>query len=695
MTSASEYRLGVDVGGTFTDFVLQDESSGDIHIAKSLTTYPNPSTGILEGLVALDAPCPDHVTRTRHIAHATTLIANAVIERKGARTALLATKGFRDVLELRRHVRVTNFELWADPPEPLVPRWLRLPINERTYADGSVLKPVRREDIAQAIEIMRQEDVTSVAVVFLHSYVNPDNERAARDVLADLAPDLAVTLSSDVLPQIKEFERSSTTVVNGYVKPLGGSYLGQLGRGLREVGYAAPLNVMLSNGGLGATDTAAEFPIRLIESGPVAGAILSRHLAELMDLPTVLSFDMGGTTAKACLIRDHALPITEELEVARNKRFTKSSGYPIGVPAVNMIEVGAGGGSIASVNAMGIVQVGPESASSDPGPICYGHGGTEPTVTDADLVLGYLDPDYFAGGAMALDPVAAADGIRRAIGEVQNLDLLRAAWTIHDVVNESMVTAVRMHVTERGGNPESATLVAFGGAGPGHAWNLARKLRLNRILVPLRAGVLSALGLLAAPPAYDIVRTYKVALESLEPEDVATQMNGMAAEITLLLDGVAAEGEHRFTRAVDVGYVGQSYQVTVPIEGRLDAESVSRQFAALYREKYGYFYDDIPTEIVNLRVLGEIAHVGLDLTSPPASSSKAADPKGFREAYEPEEGRMIPFAVYDRETLVPGTTLSGPAIIEEATATTIVGTDGTIEIDGLGTIVITVETRTS
>ena len=691
MIKEAVYRLGVDVGGTFTDFVLQDESSGDIHIAKSLTTSPDPSTGILGGLTAFDAPCPGHVARTQRIAHATTLIANAVIERKGARTALLATKGFRDVLELRRHVRVTNFELWADPPAPLVPRWLRLPIDERTYADGSILRPVEREDVVQAVEIMRREDVASVAVIFLHSYVNPANERAARDLLADLAPDLAVTLSSDVLPQIKEFERSSTTVVNGYVKPLAQTYLSRLDSGLRDTGYAAPLHVMLSNGGLGATDTAGEFPIRLIESGPVAGAIFSRQLAELLDLPDVLSFDMGGTTAKACLIRDRALPITEELEVARNKRFMKSSGYPIGVPAVNMIEIGAGGGSIASINAMGIVQVGPESASADPGPICYGRGGTEPTVTDADLALGYLDPDYFAGGSMALDATAAAEGVRNAIGEPQELDLLSAAWMIHDVVNESMASAVRMHVTERGGNPEAATMIAFGGAGPGHAWNLARKLRINRILVPLRAGVLSALGLLAAPPSYDIVRTYKVALDSLEPTDVAARMDAMAAEIAALLDGVAAEGERRFTRAVDVGYTGQSYQVTVPLDGALDGATVFETFADLYREKYGYFYDDVPGEIVNLRVLGEIMDSGLDLIPLPAAAPGTPRPKGSRPAYAPEEGTMIPFTVYDREALAPGMTLSGPAIIEEATATTVVGAGGAVEVDRLGTLVITVE----
>ena len=510
------YRLGVDVGGTFTDFVLLDESDGAIHIAKSLTTPADPSQGILTGLRAFDPTIPDHIAQTARVAHATTLVANSVIERKGAVTGLLTTKGFRDVLELRRHVRVTTYELWTDPPEPLVPRFLRLPIAERTYSDGTVLAPVPRDEIAAAVETMKAEGVNSVAVMFLHSYANPENEREAARLLAELAPEMAVTLSSDVLPQIKEFERASTTTVNAYVKPLVRGYLGRLEDGLAGGGYTAPLQIMLSNGGLGATQTAAEFPIRLIESGPVAGAIVGRQLAELMGVKDMLSFDMGGTTAKACLIRDGALPVTDELEVARSKRFTKSSGFPVGVPAVDMIEIGAGGGSIAGINPLGLVQVGPESAGADPGPICYRLGGTRPAVTDADLILGYLNPDNFAGGSITLDAGAAAAGLNRDVGDPQGRSTLEAAWTVHDVVNETMAAAVRMHVTERGGNPEEATMSAFGGAGPVHAYNLARKLRIGRLIVPLRAGVLSAQGLLTAPPAFDIVRTYKAALDDLD-----------------------------------------------------------------------------------------------------------------------------------------------------------------------------------
>ena len=690
MTSATRsYRLGCDVGGTFTDFVLYDEVSGDIHIEKHLTTPADPSIGVLQGLRSFDAVAADHVANTRRIAHATTLVANAVIERKGARTALLATKGFRDILELRRHVRVTTYELWADPPAPLVPRHLRIPIDERTYSDGKILRPVQRQEIEAVVRLLSEEGVQSVAIAFLHAYVNAENEQAVARLLAELAPDIAVTTSSDVLPQIKEFERTSTTVVNGYVKPLVGLYLGNLDSGLRKAGYRAPLRIMLSNGGLGSTETAAEFPLRLIESGPVAGAIVGRQIAQALRVPELLSFDMGGTTAKACLIRDGAMPITDELEVARSKRFTKSSGFPVAVPAVNMIEIGAGGGSIAIINAMGLVQVGPESSGADPGPICYGGGGTQPTVTDADLMLGYLNPDYFAGGAMALDAAGARAGIEAHLAQPRGQTVIEAAWTVHDVVNETMSAAVRMHVTERGGNPQAATLVAFGGAGPVHAYNLAAKLRIGRVMVPLRAGVLSALGLLVAPPAYDIVRTHKVPLDDLDAGAMNTIMDEMAQTIMQLLQGLDSEGELRFSRAIDVGYIGQSYQVAVPLDGAVDRDAVLRTFAELYRDKYGHFYDDVPTEVVNLRVLGELIGGELQLT-PMAEAGGAAPATGERAAYSARFRAMRPFTVYDRAALCPGMTFDGPAIIEESSATTVVDIGGSVAVDTFGSLVITV-----
>lgn len=684
------YRVGCDIGGTFTDFVLLDETTGAIAIDKRLTTPKDPSLGMLAGLTGLAEAHPDYIRQTRRVAHATTLVANAVIERKGAKAALLCTKGFRDIIEVRRHVRVTTYELWVDPPEPLVPRHLRVPVTERTYSDGTVLTPVDPEEVRTIAEMLRREGVESVAVAFLHSYVNPANERAVARLLAEYAPEIAVTTSADVLPQIKEFERTSTAVVNAYVKPLTRTYLKRLDGGLAKGGFRAPLHIMLSNGGVAAPATAGEFPIRLIESGPVAGAIVGLHYAGLMKRDNLLAFDMGGTTAKACLIRDGELPMTDELEVARSKRFTKSSGYPVAVPAVNLIEIGAGGGSIAEVNALGVVQVGPESAGADPGPVCYAQGGERPTVTDADLALGYLNPDYFAGGTMRLDKPAAERALLAAIGKPKGCDLTAAAWTVHDVINETMTAAVRMHVTERGGDPSKATLTAFGGAGPVHAYNLARKLGIKEILVPLRPGVLSALGLLIAPPAFDIVRTHKAPLEKIDANAVEAQFQEMAAEVERLLREVEPKGRIAFMRAVDVGYAGQGYQVPVPLPARgIDRKKIFRSFASIYREKYGYFYDDVPAEAVNLRLKGEIA--GGQFAVKPLKNGRMAKLKpGKRPAYSAVRRRMIPFAVIDRAALVPGVRFRGPAVVEEPSCTTVIDVGGRAQVDRFGSLVIQV-----
>jgi N-methylhydantoinase A len=686
-------RVGCDIGGTFTDFVVLDEASGEIFVEKGLTTSADPSIGLLEGLTVLDRAAPGFAARTRRFAHATTLIANAVIERKGARTALLATRGFRDVLELRRHVRVTTYELWVDPPEPLVPRALRLPVSERTWSDGRVLTRVDPAEIAEIARVLRREGVESVAIAFLHSYVNPRNEQEVARQLAELAPGLAVATSSSVLPQIKEFERTSACVINAYVKPLAQTYLGRVDNGLERLGFAAPLRVMLSAGGLASTETAGEFPVRLIESGPVAGAIVARQYAERMGLGELLSFDMGGTTAKSCLIRDAVLPITDELEVARSRRFTKSSGFPLAVPAVNLLEIGAGGGSIASVNALGLVQVGPGSAGADPGPICYGRGGTRPTVTDADLLLGYLNSNYFAGGALRLDPAGAARGVDEHLAAPLGRDRIAAAWTVHDVVNEAMAAAVRMHVTERGGNPEHATLFSFGGAGPVHAYNLATKLGMRDVIVPLRAGVLSALGLVVAPVAYDAVRTHRVPLAQIDPDAVDAVFREMAEDVARTLRTADPGAAVAFARAVDVGYIGQGSQVTIAIDdsrASLGRDALWRRFAEIYRQKYGYFYDDVAAELVNLRLSGQLVEQAITLEPLAASATSVASPKDERPAFSPRGRRLIPFAVYDRAELGPGMVIRGPAIVEEASATTVMDADGLLEVDRYGSLVIRV-----
>ena len=686
-------RVGCDIGGTFTDFVALDEATGEIVADKALTTPADPSIGLLNGLIALDRAIPGYAASTRRFAHATTLVANAVIERKGARTALLTTRGFRDVLELRRHVRVTTYELWVDPPPPLVERALRLPVAERTWSDGRVLTPVDREEIAEIARVLRHEGVESVAIAFLHAWANPRNEEEVAWLLAELVPGIAVTTSSAVLPQIKEYERTSACVINAYVKPLARTYLSRVDAGIARLGFTAPLRVMLSAGGLASTDIAGEFPVRLIESGPVAGAIVARQYAEQMRREELLSFDMGGTTAKSCLIRGAVLPITDELEVARSRRFTRSSGYPLAIPAAHLLEIGAGGGSIASVNSLGLVQVGPDSAGADPGPICYGRGGTRPTVTDADLLLGYLNPKYFAGGALRLDPEAAALGIDKHLAAPLGRDRLAAAWTVHRVVNETMATAIRMHVTERGGHPGRGALFAFGGAGPVHAYQVAAILGLSEVIIPLRAGVLSAHGLVTAPVAYNSVRTHRAPLAQLDAAAIDAGFRAMAGDVERTLRTVDPHGAVAITRAVDVGYIGQGYQVTIPLDeasSALDRQALWLRFAAIYREKYGYFYDDVPAELVNLRLSGQLVEPPIALRPRPTGASPRAAPRDERPAFSAREERLIPFVVYDRAELGPGMTIPGPAIIEEASATTVLDGDGALEVDPYGSLVIAV-----
>jgi N-methylhydantoinase A len=687
---AGGFRVGCDIGGTFTDFVLIEAATGEIRTAKRLTTPDDPSRAMLAGLTELARAMPGSSAAVERLAHATTLVTNAVIERKGARTALLCTAGFRDVIELRRYVRVTTYEMFADPPVPLVPRRLRLPVDERTRADGSVLRPVDAQELRAIAEALRAANIESVAVCFLHSFTNPANERAAGELLAQLLPGVAISLSSDVLPQIKEYERSSTTVINAYVKPLTVGYLGRLEKGLVAAGYFAALQIMLSNGGIGSAQTAAEFPVRLVESGPVAGAVVARRFAELLGLPEVLSYDMGGTTAKACLIRDGVLPLTDEVEVARSRRFTKSSGFPVAVPAVSMIEIGAGGGSIARVNALGIVEVGPDSAGAAPGPACYGLGGSAPTVSDADLVLGYLDAERFAGGSMRLDRAAAERAIEAAIAKPTGIATVAAAWTIHDVVNESMAAAVRIHVSERGGDPSRPVLVAFGGAGPVHVCNLAAKLHIGRLLVPLRAGVLSALGLVLAPAAYDIARTWKTPLASLDVHALAGEVAAISREIAARLAEVAT-GTPTFDVTLGLGYAGQSYHVPVGVDAArlatLTPDALLADFAAAYRGKYGHYYDDVPVELVNVHVTGVVGADSHALPELPATAADATTAvRGARDAFSAQRRAFLPFTIYRRELLRPAMSFAGPCLIEEDSATTVVDIGARVNVDRYGSL---------
>ncbi len=687
-------RLGCDIGGTFTDFVLLDEGTGTFAIEKVLTTPTDPSAAVDDGLGRLAARHPGFVARTEHVIHGTTLVINAVIERKGARTALVATRGFSDVLEMRREIRYDIYDIGAVYPAPLVERQLRREVAERAYSDGRVLTPLDEAEARRVLDELAREGIESIAVCFLHAYANPAHERAVERIAAEAHPGIAVSLSSEVLSEIKEFERTATTVVNAYVKPLVTRYLARLEERLAARGMKRGLFLMLSGGGITSTATAQKFPVRLIESGPVGGALASVHLGRRAALGDIVSFDMGGTTAKACLIRGGELPITTEIEVDRVHRFKRGSGTPLGVPAVDLIEIGAGGGSIAAMNSVGLLQVGPQSSGADPGPICYRRGGGAPTVTDADLVLGYLDAAYFLGGAMPLDLAAARRGIESEVGKRLGLTLEEAAWGIHEIVNENMASAIRMYVAEKGGDLAHTTLIAFGGAGPVHADGVARKLGVPRVLVPRGAGVFSALGFLVAPVSFEISRTRPARLAQADPSRLGALFAELEAEAAAVVRDAAPGATIAFSRAADICYAGQGHSIRVTLAdglGGLERDAIAERFLREYRARYGYTYEDLEIELVTLRVTARAERSALEAVAPVASGAgnAAAALKGERPAWSPRARRFVPHRVYAFSQLAPGAAFGGPAIVEEDAATLIVGDGATAAVDARGFIMVT------
>src|SRR5215831_495009 len=537
-------RIGVDIGGTFTDLVWVDEGTGAVRVVKLLTTPKEPAQAVEQGVVTLLYEVGSAPGSVKSLIHGTTLATNAIIERKGAKTGLLTTAGFRDALEIGREGRYDMYDLFIDPPSPLVPRRLRLEVRERILADGSVLSPLDESSVRAALATLIAEGVEAIAVSLLHAYRNPAHERAVAALIERVAPGLPVSCSSDVVPEIREYERTSTTVANVYVMPLMARYLDDLERKLAEQGLRGNFYVMLSSGGIATPDTAKRVPVRLVESGPAAGALAAARVAREAGESRMLSFDMGGTTAKACVIDGGQPLIAREFEVARADRFKRGSGLPIRVPVIELIEIGAGGGSVARIDSLGLLKVGPESAGADPGPACYALGGREPTVTDADLVLGYLDPEFFLGGRMRLDVEAARRAIEERIARRLGLSLTEAAWGIHRVVNENMAAAARIHGIERGKDLRAYPLFAFGGAGPVHAWHVGRILKVPRILLPFGAGAISAWGLLVAPLAFDFIRTAPLRLDGAD----WSRINRLFAEMetegrSVLRAAGVAEGE--------------------------------------------------------------------------------------------------------------------------------------------------------
>ena len=690
-------RLAVDIGGTFTDLAL--EHPGGRSTIKVLTTPLAPEQGVVAGVGAILAAAALTADDIAIVIHGTTLATNAVIERKGARTALLTTQGFRDVLAMGNESRYDQYDLNIVLPRPLVPRHLRLAISERLDNEGHVLVPLDAAEVRALVPKLRAEQVESIAVGFLHAFVNPAHEQRVREILADELPDVPVSLSSEVSPEMREWERFSTTVANAYVQPLMARYLRLLQDGLRGLGVGAPLFLMLSGGGLTTIDTACRYPIRLVESGPAGGAIFSAHIARQCGIDTVLSFDMGGTTAKICLIDDYRPQTARTFEVARVGRFKKGSGLPLRIPVIEMVEIGAGGGSIAHVDTMGRIAVGPESAGADPGPACYGRGGLAPAVTDANLLLGRYDPVRFAGGTMQLDTAAARDALAAQVGGKLALGPEMAALGVIEMVDENMANAARVHAIESGKTYEGRTLIAFGGGGPVHACRVAEKLGVGRVLVPSGAGVGSAIGFLRAPVGYEVVRSLYQRFSSFDVAAVNALLASMRDEAMTVVAQGSFGAKLNETRIAYMRYVGQGHEIPVPLPVRTLTTDDVATIRAAYDAEYTRFYDrPVPgsdVEIMSYAVV--VASVVAEADDAPA--------KGAADAFAPNvvpvrhqavrdtlTGEVAEWAIFDRTALRPGARIAGPAIVAEDETSTLIGPGWNATINDLGYIELTRET---
>ncbi len=688
--SEKNYRLGCDIGGTFTDFVLLNDETGEIMTGKCLTTPQDPSDAVEEGIRALEKTAPDFVDKLDELIHGTTLVINSIIERKGAKTGLITTKGFRDVLEIGREIRYAPYDIFAEFPKPLIPRRFRIEVDERVRSDGTVLRPLNTDDARQAVRTLIDMGAESIAVCLINSFENPAHEQAIEAIIQEEAPGISTSISYRVLPQIKEYERTSTTVTNAYVKPLTGRYLSKLSGRLTSIGFKGKLFIMLSSGGITSVETAAEFPVRIIESGPTAAVIAGQYYGKHFNIPEMFCFDMGGTTAKSCLIQKGIAGVVPTFEVGRVQRFMKGSGLTIQVPVVDLMEIGAGGGSIAKVSKLGTLQVGPESSGADPGPICYNRGGTEPCVTDADLLLGYLDENYFLGGTMKLDKEGARRGVEERIAKPLGVSFIQAVWGIHDLINETMAAAAKTHIAEKGGNPKIVTISAFGGAGPVHAYGLAKKLGAPQMLIPPNAGVGSAMGFFTAPRAFDLLRSHKVSLAGAFFEEIEKIFRGLEEDAAKILKKEAADDTIRFERSVDMRFVGQGSEIKVTVpEGdftKIPREDMRRSFDDVYEKLYGRTYPESEVEFINFKIRASLPERLLQLPKQTIKKGQSIETaiKGQRPAYSPIAKDFIPYTVYDRYQLFPGARFQGPAIIEEKESTMIVGEDALVRVDDYG-----------
>ncbi|MBW1993621.1 MAG: hydantoinase/oxoprolinase family protein [Deltaproteobacteria bacterium] len=691
------YKLGVDIGGTFTDTVLINEATGEIHIDKVLTTPDDPSRAVITLVHRISDRLNISAGNIGSIIHGTTLVTNAIIERKGAKTGLITTRGFRDILEIGREMRYDIYDLFARMPKPLVPRYLCMVVDERIGPDGNVIKAIDESEVKTVVQRLLDQEVEAMAVSLLHSFRNPRHEQLIQKLIHQINPNMVVSLSSEVVPEIREYERTSTTVANSYVRPLMQHYLKRLTDALQELGFRGMLFMMLSDGGITTAETAAKFPIRIIESGPAGGAIAAQQYGELTGQNDLISFDMGGTTAKICIIEDGQPMKAKDFEAARVYRFKKGSGIPLKVPVIELIEIGAGGGSIAKVNNMGLLVVGPESSGADPGPACYGRGGKDPAVTDADLILGYLDPNYFLGGEMRLDIEAAQEAIMETVGNPMGLPLQEAAWGIHEMVNENMADSAKAYAMEKGIDLMKRAMVVLGGAGPVHAYGIALKLKINKIICPPRAGVLSALGFLAAPASFELSRSYVTVLDGLDIDLVNTIYREMEAEGTRTLEKVGVlPKDISFSRIVGARYLGQGYEIEIPVPGgELKSESIEslrQSFNKQYQRIYNRLNEGMEIEFIDWRVLASgpkpVLNLGGNLSY---GSQENAAHKGYRDIFFPETGGYTRASVYDRYGLEVGAVITGPAVVEEKESTLVIGHHGRAEVDAWGNIIVTID----
>ncbi len=683
-------KLAADIGGTFTDIVL--EKGNKRWSGKVLTTTGAPELAVLEGLNTVVAEAGFRPADVEVFIHGTTLATNALIERKGAKTAFITTAGFRDVLEQGYEKRFDHYDLMIDRAVPLVPRHLRLPLTERLAVNGDVLIALDEAAIPALAKTITDEGCKSVAIGLMHSYAYPKHELRVAELLKPLlSPDVTICLSSEVAPEIREYERFSTTTANAYVRPLMAGYLYRLRVGLNSIGMNCPLYLMMSGGGLTTLETAARFPIRLVESGPAGGAILASRIARSLKLPEVLSFDMGGTTAKICLLSHGEPERAHRFEIARAYKDMKGSGIPVRIPVIEMVEIGAGGGSIARVDKLGRLTVGPDSAGSMPGPVAYGRGGSMPTVTDANVCLGKIDPEFFAGGKVKLDAKASEAAFAANIGKPLGLKDFWPAAGVAEIVEENMANAARVHAIERGKDIAACTMIAFGGGAPLHACRLAEKIGIRKIIVPQGAGVGSAIGFLQAPVAYEITKSSAVTLDQFNAAKVNHLLQDMAKAANSVVQPALEKGRPKLTIKADCRYVGQGHEIQISIPVRnlsdTDGKKLKAAFEKAYKTVYGLIIPNQPAEAITWSVTST-SETPRVLAVRKIGKRAAPKPLRNRRIFDAAVGKLITAPVYWRFDMKPGAAIKGPAIIAEYETSTIVGSHFNAAINSIGQIVM-------